>query len=157
MFAPRVTRHTSIRYSSSCHTCVNMSASIFFTAAMIRAFRATSSRGNGGTNPRSLTNPQRRKSRKYVSYGFPIINFCNTGVLYETPCTYAYCLLAYSMHNQYVKYQLLWIKTPDDGQYVCPKHVELRIEIKLRNSASCWLLLYEYTCTVNSVVTTHHL
>jgi len=24
--------------------------------------------------------------RKYVSYGFPIINFCNPGVLYETPC-----------------------------------------------------------------------
>jgi hypothetical protein len=25
--------------------------------------------------------------RKYVSYGFPIINFCNPGVHYETPCT----------------------------------------------------------------------
>ena len=24
--------------------------------------------------------------RKYVSYGFPIINCCNPGVLYETPC-----------------------------------------------------------------------
>ena len=24
MCAPRVTRHTSIQYSSSCHTCVNM-------------------------------------------------------------------------------------------------------------------------------------
>ena len=24
--------------------------------------------------------------RKYVSYGFPVINFCNPGVLYETPC-----------------------------------------------------------------------
>jgi hypothetical protein len=24
--------------------------------------------------------------RKYVSYGFPIINFCNSGVHYETPC-----------------------------------------------------------------------
>jgi hypothetical protein len=24
--------------------------------------------------------------RKYVSYGFPIINFCNPGVHYETPC-----------------------------------------------------------------------
>jgi len=24
--------------------------------------------------------------RKYVSYGFPIINFCKTGVHYETPC-----------------------------------------------------------------------
>jgi len=23
---------------------------------------------------------------KYMSYGFPIINFCNPGVHYETPC-----------------------------------------------------------------------
>ena len=45
--APPVTRHTSIRYSSSCHTCVNMGESIFFTAAMIRAFRSARSRGNG--------------------------------------------------------------------------------------------------------------
>jgi len=44
MCAPRMTRHTSIRYSSSCHTRVNMGASIFFTAAMIRAFRSATSR-----------------------------------------------------------------------------------------------------------------
>jgi hypothetical protein len=31
----KVSRHTSIRYSSSCHTHVNMGLSIFFTAAMI--------------------------------------------------------------------------------------------------------------------------
>ena len=48
--APMVTRHTSIRYSSSCHTRVNMGALIFFTAAMIRAFRSARSRGNGETN-----------------------------------------------------------------------------------------------------------
>ena len=36
------------------------------------------------------------------------------------------------------------MKTPDDGQKVCPKHVELYIKIKLRNSAIFWLLLYEY-------------
>ena len=45
--APRVTRHTSIRYLSSCHTRVNMGASIFFTAAIIRDFRSPRSRGNG--------------------------------------------------------------------------------------------------------------
>jgi len=28
----------------------------------------------------------RYRLRKYVSYGFPIINFCNPGVRYETPC-----------------------------------------------------------------------
>ena len=26
--------------------------------------------------------------RKYVFYGFPIINFCNSGVHYETPCIF---------------------------------------------------------------------
>ena len=45
MCAPWVTQHTSIRYSSSCHTRVNMGESIFFTAAMIRAFRSARSRG----------------------------------------------------------------------------------------------------------------
>jgi hypothetical protein len=33
MCAPWVTRHTSIGHSSSCHTRVNMGASIFFTAS----------------------------------------------------------------------------------------------------------------------------
>jgi hypothetical protein len=32
------------------------------------------------------------------------------------------------------------IKTPDDGQYICPKHLEFFTKIKLRNSASRWLL-----------------
>jgi hypothetical protein len=44
MCVPRVTRNTSIQYSSSCHTHVNMGASIFFTAAMIRDFRTARSR-----------------------------------------------------------------------------------------------------------------
>jgi hypothetical protein len=47
MCAQRVTRHTSIRYSSSSHTRGNMGASIVFTAAMIRDFRSARSRGNG--------------------------------------------------------------------------------------------------------------
>jgi hypothetical protein len=55
--------HGTHRYDiQSCHTRVNMGASIFFTAAMIRAFRSARSRGNGGTNIRSLTYPQRKKS-----------------------------------------------------------------------------------------------
>jgi len=37
------------------------------------------------------------------------------------------------------------IKTPGDVQLVSPKHVELNIKIKLRNSASYCLLLYEYS------------
>jgi len=36
MCALQATRHTAIRYSSSCHKCVDMGASMFFTAAMIR-------------------------------------------------------------------------------------------------------------------------
>jgi len=67
MCAPRVTQHTSIRYSGSCHTRVNMGASIFFTAAMIRALRSARSRGNSGTNTRSLTYPQRKKSQGVMS------------------------------------------------------------------------------------------
>jgi len=34
--APRVTRHTAIWYSSSCHTRVNVGASTFFTATVIK-------------------------------------------------------------------------------------------------------------------------
>ena len=45
MFDVCTTGDTSIRYSSSCHTRVNMGASIFFTAAMIRAFRSARSSG----------------------------------------------------------------------------------------------------------------
>jgi hypothetical protein len=33
------------------------------------------------------------------------------------------------------------IEALDDGQQICPKHVECFTKIKLRNSASCWLLL----------------
>ena len=36
------------------------------------------------------------------------------------------------------------IKTADDGQYICQKHVEYYIKIKLRNIACCWLLLYQH-------------
>jgi len=143
MCAPRVTRHTSIRYSGSCHIRVNMGASIYFTAAMIRAFRSARSYGNGGTNTFTYfarnarctvtidllvwySNTQNDFStgaaifsvhlhrlsaemwtttknyllgkfflscsfylyrfRKYVSYGFPTISFCNPGVHYETLC-----------------------------------------------------------------------
>jgi hypothetical protein len=41
MCASQVTRHTSIRYSSSCHTRANMGASIFFTVAMVRTCEFT--------------------------------------------------------------------------------------------------------------------
>jgi len=33
------------------------------------------------------------------------------------------------------------VETPDDGQQICPKHVDFFTKIDLRNSASRWLLL----------------
>ena len=69
MCAPRVTRHTSKRCSSSCLTRFNVGASIFFTATMIHAFRLARSRGNGGTNTWYLTYSQRKKSQG-VMLGF---------------------------------------------------------------------------------------
>jgi hypothetical protein len=67
----RVTRYTSIRYSSACHTRVNMGASIFFTAAMIRDVRSARSRGNCGTYyyiprlPRDLAGADHCRSEEY--------------------------------------------------------------------------------------------
>jgi len=74
MCAPQVTRHTSIRYSSSCHTRVNMDASIFFTAALIRAFRSARSRGKGETNTLSLTCSQRKKSQCVMSGDLGVVH-----------------------------------------------------------------------------------
>ena len=142
MCAPRVTRHTSIRYSIFCHTRVNIGESIFFTASKIRAFRSARWRGNGtrysayfARNARctvttdllvcysstqndfspgaaifslhALALPSGRnvnyddkqltgekifglflfsvRFRKYMSYGFPIIDFCIPGVHYAAP------------------------------------------------------------------------
>jgi len=44
------TAHIDMIFKFLPHTVVNMGASIFFTAAMIRAFRSARSRGYGGTN-----------------------------------------------------------------------------------------------------------
>jgi len=61
--------------------------------------------------------------------------------------SYVDCLLATSLadrqHNcmtntSYCEYST---KTADEGQYVCPKHVELFTKIKLKNGAFVWLLL----------------
>jgi hypothetical protein len=56
-------RHTSIRYSSSCHTRINMGASIFFTVEMIRALRSARSRGNGWTYIHTYVRSTVRKLR----------------------------------------------------------------------------------------------
>ena len=46
---------TIFKFLPHTHTNVSMGASIFFTAAMIRAFVSARSRGNSGTNTRPLT------------------------------------------------------------------------------------------------------
>jgi hypothetical protein len=146
MCAPQVTGHTSIRYSSSCHTCVNMD---WFLLAQTPSFSTLFIPGTNGLVCRRVlcvlctqctlhsnhrlnscdipthktTFPLERpfshyihsyslaaekwttkknnlmggknlscsfhlyRFRKYVSCGFPIINFCNPRVHYETPCT----------------------------------------------------------------------
>jgi hypothetical protein len=55
-----------VRKSGSSHT-YNTGASIFFTVAVIRAFSSVRSRGDGGTNTRSLIYPQRKKSQVIMS------------------------------------------------------------------------------------------
>jgi hypothetical protein len=64
MCASRVTRNTSIRCSSSCHTRIKMGASIIFTAAINHPFSSARSRGNGGTNTRYLTYPPPKKNQR---------------------------------------------------------------------------------------------
>ena len=68
---------------------------------------------------------------------FTAIGICHT--------SYVECLLAMSgwkFHSMTktncCEYS---ITTPEGGQQVCPKHVEFSTKIKLRNSASCWVLL----------------
>ena len=144
MCAPRVTRHTSIRYSSSCHTRVNMggfclhrhpgSLNCLYHARMVSSvggsfasfarnarctvttdllvwysntqndfspgaaifslhILASPTGRNVNYDEKQLTGGKNLscsvylyRFRKYVSYGFPIINFCNPGIHYETPC-----------------------------------------------------------------------
>ena len=50
MCEPRDTAHIDTIFKFLPQTRVNMGASIFFTAAIIRAFRSARSRGSDGTN-----------------------------------------------------------------------------------------------------------
>jgi len=154
MCAPRLTRHTSIRYSSSCHTRVNKSAfclhrhrvslnCLYHTRVVLFvggyfAYFARNARcsvttdllvwysstkndfspGAAISSLHTLAPPSGRnvncdkkrltgkfffscsfylyRFRKYVSYGFPIINFCNPGLHYEKPCIIK--ILYYTWH-----------------------------------------------------------
>jgi hypothetical protein len=70
--------------------------------------------------------------RKYVSYGFPIINFCNPAVHYETPCIGSY---RYGLKNQasawpltlfgnFVLMELIGMFIPRRGVQVCSLQVK---------------------------------
>ena len=141
MCAPRVTRHISIRYSSSCHTHAStwvrryssllrwsvvlgqrglVGGSFAYFARNARCTVTTEllvwysntqndfSPGAAIFSLHTLPSPSGRNVNydenqltgenfflsfsfylyrfgKYMSYGFPIINFCNPGVHYETP------------------------------------------------------------------------
>jgi hypothetical protein len=84
MCAPRATRHTSIIYSSSCYTRINMGAANFSLHTTGRNVNYDEKQLSGKTIF-EFTFYLCRFS-KYVSYGFPVINFCNLGLHYETPC-----------------------------------------------------------------------
>ena len=139
--APPVTRHTSIRYSSSCHTHVStwvhrypsllqwsvplgqrghvamlgrilcMKCTLhsnhrltvwysdtqndFSPGAAILSLHTLASPSGRNVNYNEKYLLKKRffncpfylyRFRKYVSYWFPIINFCIPGVYYETPC-----------------------------------------------------------------------
>jgi hypothetical protein len=138
MCVPRVTRHTSIRYSSSWHTHASTYSSLlqwsvslgivlsvggsfayfarnarctvttellvwysntqndFSPGVSILSLRtlASPSGRNVNCDEKQLTGGKKELNccfylywfRKCVSYGFPVINFCNPGVRYETSC-----------------------------------------------------------------------
>jgi hypothetical protein len=107
MCVPWVTRHTSIWYSSPCHTRVKMGEAIF----SLHILESPSGR-NGNYDEKELTGKKNLSFsfylysfRKYLFYGFPIIFFFNPGVLYKTPCMcvcinifiYIYIILSRSM------------------------------------------------------------
>jgi hypothetical protein len=127
MCAPRVTRHTSIRYSSSCHTRVNMGASIFlYTNSHCLAAEIWTTMKNNFLGKQFLScSFYLYRFRKYLYYGFPIINCCTPGVHYETSCicvssalnwihvtllTPAFKTAARSMENLWAQaYALYWV------------------------------------------------
>jgi hypothetical protein len=97
MCAPRVTWHTSIRYSSFSHTRVNMGQhGHYIVSHRLAAEMWTTMRSNLLGKMFLSCSFYLYRFRKYMSYGFPIINFFNPGVHYETPCIYnVECINAY--------------------------------------------------------------
>jgi hypothetical protein len=76
-----------------------------------------------------------------VNIVFTATGICHTG--------YVDCLLARSLAVNITNMTntcccVYSVETLDDGQEICPKHVEFFTKINLRDSASRWLPLFEY-------------
>jgi hypothetical protein len=55
--------------------------------------------------------------RKYVSYGFPIINFCNPGVHYETPCIMFFITVKHNTEINYPDYRMSLLDIVSDYMF----------------------------------------
>jgi len=71
--------------------------------------------------------------RKYVSYSFPIINFCNPGAHYETP-SIKQTRLAFKGHSRIIRLQ--WSHGSNQSS-VCG-HIVRLVKVKLHLRISLW-------------------
>jgi hypothetical protein len=79
--------HTSIRYSSFSHTRVNMGQHGHCIHSHCLATEMWTTMKNNLLGKKFLScSFSLYRFRKYVSNGFSIINFCNPGLHFETPC-----------------------------------------------------------------------
>jgi hypothetical protein len=105
--APLVTWHTSIRYSSFNHTRVNMGQHGHYIHSHRLAAEMWTTMKNNLLGKKFLScSFYLYRFCKYVSYGFPVINFCNPGVHYETPCItniYFCCIILLNVSLCYLK------------------------------------------------------
>jgi hypothetical protein len=119
MCPPRVIRHISIRYSSSCHTRVNMSASIFLRHGSLQQLRisihpywrvcsknlniVSMCAVSHVVNTSNISSCQKKTFSVFLwlwtiplRFGLLVINVCNHGEHYEMPRMYLFiytCIL----------------------------------------------------------------
>jgi hypothetical protein len=154
MCAPQATRHTSIRNSTSCHTRVNMGASILFTLQWSVPLGQRGHVAMMGRITGLLLSFYLYRFRKYVSYGFPIIHFCNPGVHYETPCIRTQSVPRCKHFPPRLKkpnfwccvtQNLLFVQRPTQKKIGCASHAQIsnsEFLIKLFSSSACYSFLY---------------
>jgi hypothetical protein len=113
-----MTRHTSIRYSSFSHTRVNMGQHGHYTHAHHLAAEMWTTMKNDLLGKKFLScSFYLYKFHKYVSYGFPITNFCNPTVHYEMPCKiYSWIIYTFLFCKE-----LFWINIYTEWTNACCK------------------------------------